>query len=84
MSILDERSCISVEIDRLLRVEKHGLLRIHLHDEVLEGTESDHVEEFVFLILRHICQFAGFCRGFLSLFIHLLDKVIGIYDCSLT
>ena len=54
MSILNERACISVEIDRLLRIEEHGLLRIHLEYEILEGTETDHSEQRILLLFRKI------------------------------
>ena len=51
MSVLDEWTCVSVEVDRLLRIEEHCLAWIHLEDEVLERTEADHLEESVLLLL---------------------------------
>ena len=40
VGVLDERTCIAVEVDTLLRVEEHVLAGIHLEDEVLQRSET--------------------------------------------
>src|SRR5574344_1579756 len=58
MSVLYERACVSLEVNGLLRVEKHRFLRIHFDNEILKSTQSNDVEEFLFFFIAHIGKFA--------------------------
>ena len=82
MSVLDERTGVAVEVNGFLRIEKHCLLGVHLHDEVFQCTETDGVEEFLFLILRHVGELSGLDGSLFGLLIHLFDEVIRIHDGS--
>ena len=84
MGILDERSRVSVEVDGFLRVEEHRLLRIHLDDEILQGAEPYHPEQFVLLLLIHIFKLSELQRCLLCCIVHLLNEVIGIHHRALT
>ena len=74
---------LAVEVDGLLGVEEHGLLGVYLDDEVLEGAKANHVIELLTLRLGDIGQLAAFLGGFLRLFVHALDEVVGVYHRSL-
>ena len=54
MSVLDERTGVTVEVNRLLRIEEHCLSWVNLEDEVLQCTEADHLEERILLILAEV------------------------------
>ena len=82
MCILDKRTCVSVEVDGFLRIEEHGLAWIHLKDEILQGTEADHPEEGILLLLGEVVNLAQFQGGLLSCIVHVRNEVVSIYDCS--
>ena len=84
MGILDERTGITVEVDRLLRVEEHGLARVNLEDEILQGTKAYHLEEFILFLCRKIVDLSKLERSLLCSIVHICDKVIGINNSSLT
>ena len=83
MSILDERTGIAVKVDGLLRIEEHGLLRIHLDNEVLKGAKANHTVKLLFLVLGKISKLATLFGSLLCLLIHGLDKVVSIYNGTL-
>ena len=84
VSILDKRSCITVEVDRFFRVERHVLACIHFQDEVLQSTQTDNTCDVVCLFLSQSVQFAQFTAGFLSCFYHSLHQVVGINNRTFT
>ena len=83
MSILDERTCIAVEVDRLLRVEEHCLLRVDLEDEVLQCSKADHSEESILLLGRKVVDLAELHRSLLGGVVHVCNEVVSINYCSL-
>ena len=84
MGILDERSCITVEVNRFLRIEEHCLSWVYLEDEVLQGTEADHLEECILLLLREVVDLSKLERSLLCSIVHGCNQIVCIYDCSLT
>ena len=48
--ILDERTGVSVEVDRLFRVEGHVLAGIYFQDEIFQGTQTYDACDVVLLI----------------------------------
>ena len=40
VGILDERTCITVEVDTLFWVEEHVLACVHLEDEIFQGSKT--------------------------------------------
>ena len=75
---MDERTCITVEIDTFLWVEEHVLTGIHLQDEVFQGTHTNDAGNLTSLFLSHIVEFAQFHRGLIGIFHHQSHQVVGI------
>ena len=84
MSILNKRTGVTIEIDRLLRIKEHGLARIHLKNEVLKSTKADHLEERILLLSRKIINLSKLHRSLLCSIVHSRNQIISIYNCSLT
>ena len=82
MSVLDERSCIAVEVDGFLRIEEHGLPWVHLEDEVLKRSKAYHPEESVLFLGREIIDFAEFHGCLLGGIVHRCYKIVGVNDSS--
>ena len=80
--VLDERAGITVEIDRFLRVESHVLARVHLQDEVFQGTEADHAGDVFGFFRCHFVHFAQFLRDFAGCTHHLFHQVVCIDNRS--
>ena len=84
ISILDERSCITIEIDTFLRIEEHVLTGIDLQDEVLQSTHTHDASHLLAFCLTHIVEFSQFHRGFQGIIDHQLHQIVGIDNGSLT
>ena len=84
MSVLDERSRIAVEINRLLGVEQHVLAGIHFQDEIFQGSHTYDAGNLMTLIFCHVVKFTQFHRGFVGIFHHQFHQVIGIHHRSLS
>ena len=78
MGILDERAGVAVEVDRLARIEKHRLFRVHLQDEILERAQSDHRGNGVGLLFRTAVELAQLVRHLAGRGYHVCDQVVGI------
>ena len=75
---MDKRTCVTIEVDRLLGVEGHVFARIHFEDEVFESAEPDnasHVVDFVVFTSGEACFFLG---NIASVGNHGVHEVIGI------
>ena len=84
VGVLHKRTRVAIEVDGLLRIEEHCLLRINLEDEILQGTESDGVIEFVGLFRRKVFGLAKFVGNDPGCGHHLIHKVIRIDHRALT
>ena len=83
MGVLHKRACVAVEVDGLLRVEEHGLLRVDLEDEILQGTEADGVVKLVGLLGREVFGLAQFVGDRLGRGHHLVHKVVSVDNGAL-
>ena len=81
---MDERTGVSVEVDRLFRVEGHVLAGIYFQDEIFQGTQTYDACDVVCLFLSQSVQFTQFVAGFLGCFNHGLHQVVGVYYCTFT
>ena len=84
VGVLNEGTCISVEIDRLARVEEHSLLGIDLQDKVFERTQTNHSRYSISLLLGATVEFTELVRHLASGRNHISNEVIGINDRTLT
>ena len=83
IGVLDERTCVAVEVDGFLGVEGHILACIYLKDEVLERSQSHDAGNVVGLLLSESVQFAQFLAGLLSCLNHFGHQVVSIHHGSL-
>ena len=83
MRVLDERTCIAVEVDRFAGVEQHRFLGIDLQDEILEGSQPDHRCDGVGFLRGTAVQFAQFVRHLAGGRYHVGDQIVCIDDRSL-
>ena len=81
---MNERSCITIEVDRLFRIESHILTGIYFENKVLQSTQTDNTGNIICFFLRQTIQFSEFLRSFFCSRYHLFHQVIGINDCSFT
>ena len=84
MSILNEGAGIAVEIDGLLRIEKHLLARIHLEYEILQGPQTNHVVKTLLFRFVYIGQLTAFIRSGFCLEVHILNQLVGIHYRAFT
>ena len=84
MRILNERSGVSVEINRFFRVECHILAGIDFQYEIFESTQSYHLRYSPSLLGRTAVEFSQFGRCFAGGIHHFVDKIIGIYNRTFT
>ena len=78
VGVLDERSRVAVEVDRLAGVKQHRLLGVYLEDEVFEGAQSDHRRDSVRLLLGTSVEFAQLGRHLAGRRDHAFDQIVGI------
>jgi hypothetical protein len=78
MSVLDERTCVAVEVDRLFGVEEHVLAGVDLEDEVFQGTHSHDAGNLLLLGLRHVGILASLVADTASIADHQFHQVVGI------
>ena len=83
MGVLDERTGIAVEVDGFLGIEEHGLLGVHLDDEIFQGSQTERAEELVLLLSAHVGQLAELQRGLFCCVVHLLQQIVRIHDSPL-
>ncbi|MPN39363.1 hypothetical protein SDC9_186891 [bioreactor metagenome] len=60
MGVLDKRTGVAIEVDRLLGVEGHIFLRIHLQNKIFERTQTHHAGDCPRLFFRDTFQLAQF------------------------
>ena len=84
MGVLDEGTCVAIEVNRLLRVEKHVLAGIDLEDEILEGTHTNNTGCLLLLFLCHVGILACLIANTTGIFHHQLHQVVGIDNGTLT
>ena len=60
MGVLDEGAGVAVEVDGLLGVEEHGLLGVHLNDEILQGAKADYMVQAGLFFVGKVCELAAF------------------------
>ena len=82
ISILDERSRITIKVDGLFWIECHVLAGIHFQDEVLQGTQTNDTGDIVRLFLCQTIQLTQFIAGFLGCINHLRHQVVSINYCT--
>ena len=80
VGVLNERTCVAVEVDRLLRVEHHVLARVDLEQEVFQRTKTDDASDFGSFVGWDILH--AFGRSFGSRVDHFVHQVVGIYDST--
>ena len=78
MGVLDEGACVTIEVNRLLRIEKHILAGIDFQDKVLQGTHTDNAGNLLLLGFRHIGVLASLITHTTSIFYHQLHQVVSI------
>ena len=83
VGILDKRTGIAVEVDRLLGVEQHILACINLEDEILKGTQSHDACNLAALLVGHIVKLAEFLACLLCVGNHSGNEVVGINNSTL-
>ena len=79
VGVLDEGTCVAIEVDRLLGIEGHVLAGIHLEDEVLECTESYDAGDILGLFGGESVELAQLLRGVACGGYHFGHEVIGIH-----
>ena len=84
MSILDEGSCVAVEVDRFFRIEQHVLAGINLQDEVFQGTKTYDAGNLPLFFFRHIIKLAQFVTGLTGIGNHGGNQVVCIDNCTFT
>ena len=84
VGILDERTRIAVEVDGFFGIEHHVLARIHLEEEVFEGTKTYDARYFLLFSFAHVGVFASFVHGATSLFDHTFYQIVCVYHCTFT
>ena len=78
VGVLDEGTCVTIEIDALLGVEQHVLSGIHLQDEILEGSHTNDAGNLATLLLSHIVELAQFHRSLIGIADHQFHQVVSI------
>ena len=78
VGVLDEGAGITVEVDRLLRVEQHVLAGIHLEDEVFQGSHAYDAGYLLLLGFAHVGILACLVTDAAGIFHHQLHQVVGI------
>ena len=84
MGILYKGARVAVEVDGLLGVEEHSLLRVDLEDEILQGAQTDGVVQPVGLLGRQVLGLAEFIGDSLGGGHHLVHEVVGVDHRALT
>ena len=84
VGILDERTCVAVEVDRFFRIEHHVLARIHLEEEVFECAKTYDASYFLLFSFAHVGVFAGFVHGATSLFDHAFYQIVCVNHGAFT
>ncbi len=56
--ILNERSCIAIEIYRFFRIESHVLTCIHLQDKIFQSTQTNNAGNIISFFLGQAVQFS--------------------------
>ena len=84
VGVLDKRSGVSIEVNRLLRVERHILARINLQNEVFKRTQTYDACNLGSLSLRNVVELAHLSRNLACIGNHLVHKIIGINHSALT
>ena len=81
--VLDERTGVAVEVDRLLRVEEHVLASVNLEDEVLQCAKTHDACNLVALLLAHVLELAQLLACLLGVSHHCCNQVVCVYDSAL-
>ena len=83
IGVLYERTCVTVEIDTLLRVEEHILAGVNLEDEVLQCAETHDACYLVLLLLAHVIKLAQFVARLACVLYHGSHEFVSIHHSSL-
>ena len=84
VGVLDKRTGVAIEVDRLLRVKRHILARINLQNEVFKRTQTYDACNLGSLSLRNVVELAHLSRNLACIGNHFVHKIIGINHSALT
>ena len=78
IGVLDEGTCIAVEVDTFLGVEEHVLARVDLEKEIFQSPHAHDACHFGFFFLSHVVELAGLFHCLAGLGYHAGNEVVGI------
>ena len=84
ISILDERSCIAIEINGFLRIKRHVLTCIHFQDKILQSSQAYNAGNIIRFFFRQAIQLTQLGWSFFRSLNHSFHQIIGIHHGSFT
>ena len=81
VGVLYERTCIAVEIDRFLGVERHVLARVDFKQEVFQRAHTYRFGNIGDFCIAESVEFAELLRYFAGSVDHFGHQVVGVDHC---
>ena len=79
IGVLNERTGVSIEVDRFLGIEEHVLLGVNLQEEIFQSSQTNHTGHLRSLLFRHLPKTVG--RHLRRSRHHCVDQIVSIHHC---